>query len=106
MSMTGGKKVLSVALCFALIAITMPIESGAVTFYQDHGDCVQPCVGAGLSGTRRANDHGGVASPGCAHCALSGRPGGSDSQCRNVSRPDRGRQLLARSRTRPYRYAR
>ena len=35
MSMTGGKKVLSVGLCLALVAITMPLESGAVAFYQD-----------------------------------------------------------------------
>jgi len=35
MSMTSGKKTLSVALCLALVAITMPIESGAVMFYQD-----------------------------------------------------------------------
>ncbi len=43
MYMKDVKKVLSVALCFALVAITMPRESGAVMFYQDQ----QPPPGAG-----------------------------------------------------------
>jgi len=35
MRMTGGKKVSAGVLCLALVAITMPLESGAVMFYQD-----------------------------------------------------------------------
>ena len=35
MCMTGGKEVLSVALCLALVAMTLPLESGAMMFYQD-----------------------------------------------------------------------
>ena len=60
MNVTPSKRVSSVALCFALIAFTIPIEAGALTFYQDQ-QAAPPsapstaCVR--LSGTRRANDH-------------------------------------------------
>src|SRR5208283_867171 len=35
MKMTGSRKFLSVALCLAFITFTMPLESGALVFYQD-----------------------------------------------------------------------
>ena len=49
MSMTGGKKVLSIALCLALVAITMPRESGAVALDQDQ----QPAPGSSPASTSR-----------------------------------------------------
>ena len=34
MNVPRAKRVLSVALCLALVAVTMPIDAGALMFYQ------------------------------------------------------------------------
>ncbi len=56
MSMTDVKKVLSSALCLALVVVTMPRESGAVMFYQDQ----QPPPG---SSTAPASGYSGQGAP-------------------------------------------
>ncbi len=56
MSMTGGKKALSVALCLAFVLVTIPRESGAVMFYQDQ----QPPPG---SSTAPASGYPGQGAP-------------------------------------------
>ncbi len=56
MSMAGCKRVLSIALCVALVAITMPFESGAAVFYQDQ----QTTPG---SNPASASDYSGQGAP-------------------------------------------
>ena len=56
MRMTGVKKVLSTALCLALVLVTMPPESGALMFYQDQ----QPPPG---SSPAPASDYPGQGAP-------------------------------------------
>src|SRR5271166_675835 len=56
MNMTGGRKVLSVALCLALITFTMPLESGALAFYQSQ----QPPPGSSPSSP---SDYSGQGAP-------------------------------------------
>ena len=56
MNVTGGRKVLSVALCLALITVTMPLESGAVAFYQ--GQQTPPA-----SGSSSPSDYPGQGAP-------------------------------------------
>src|SRR5271167_1602933 len=50
MDMRPGKRVLSVALCLALIAVTMPIESGAVMLYQDQQAAPAPASSSSYPG--------------------------------------------------------
>ena len=56
MSMNEVKKGLSIALCLALVAITMPPESGALMFYEDQ----QPAPG---SSTTPASGYSGQGAP-------------------------------------------
>ncbi len=56
MSMNDVKKALSIALSLALVAITMPVDSGAVMFYQDQ----QPASG---SSTAPASGYSGQGAP-------------------------------------------
>src|SRR5271157_2185373 len=50
MNVIPGKQVLSVALCLALIAVTMPIEAGAVMFYQDQQAAPAPASSSAYPG--------------------------------------------------------
>ena len=56
MRMTGAKKVLSTALCLALVLVTMPREAGALMFNQDQ----QPAPG---SSPAPASDYPGQGAP-------------------------------------------
>ena len=46
MNVTLSKRVLSAALCFALIAFTIPIDSGALTLYQETAPASTPSTGS------------------------------------------------------------
>src|SRR5271165_6491072 len=50
MNVTPGKQILSVMLCLALIAFTMPIEAGAVMLYQSAPPASEPSGSSGYPG--------------------------------------------------------
>ena len=50
MNVTIGKRVLSISLCLALVAITMPIEAGALMFYQDQQAAPAPSSASSYPG--------------------------------------------------------
>ena len=103
MNVTIGKRVLSISLCLALVAITMPIEAGALMFYQDQQAAPAPSSSSSYPGQGAPMTLKNC-KPGCADRALSRRVGGPDSGRGDVSGPDCGRQLLAPAKQEPHRH--
>jgi len=50
MKITPGKRIVSAALCLALVGITMPADAGALPFFQGQEPAPAPSSGSGYSG--------------------------------------------------------